>query len=322
VAGVALFLLVTGVPTAIAWLQGHEMACRGSPGWQRFAGWFGDCGSYAENSRTTVVINGPVVPQGPVPRKVLYDQNLNQFRLALWDKDEKFLNHLHQTGFRLERDEVCSQLDGVLREVNFDAVAAGKATGTLARFADNGKVRCEDGLPSKSYSVDVYVLKRVIEDSRRRCSSSKNVEQWPKIVAIIDNWISANGKSAELSEEARKYLQALKRAGSAPREDFIKACMVTYALSQAPKFPDAEKGLAAALLQVGGTCFMEHSEAHSLIRNMDTLKSRNSAYYSDPEKGYARTRELEREVCSKAINNTGFNIDSKPFEAALLRWSQ
>ena len=42
-----LFLLVTAVPAAIAWLQGHEMACRGSAGWQRLAGWFGDCSAYA-----------------------------------------------------------------------------------------------------------------------------------------------------------------------------------------------------------------------------------------------------------------------------------
>jgi len=302
----------------------HELMCGWSSGWQSFAGTFGDCGSYAEKSRTTVVINGPVVPQGPVPKKVLYDQNVNQFRLAFWDRDEKFLSHLHQTGFRLEGDEVCSQLDRVMREAKFDADSAGKATDVLARFAD-GEVRCEYG--NTKVSGEAYLLKRGIRRNIEGCWSASTSENWTRTIAMIDRWVAAKGKSKDLAGEALNNLQLLKRAATVPRDDFVNACMTVFGTPSrwGAKHSDTERDAAMNLLMFGGSCMMKYRGVAGIaltdeVENRIDQNYQSSSLTREQEKKVAK--DLAQGVCSDAISKTSFNIYPKPFEAALLRWSR
>lgn len=321
--GLVVLATVFGVlqgPKALADL--HELTC-GWPAWQGIAGAFGDCASYAAKPTTTVVVTTSTLPKGPVPRAVIYQEQLKQFHIAFRDNDEVFLKHLYDAGFRIDAGVVCSALPR--REA--DPGSAMKAVKTLLTFS-KGEVDCDAG---KGIGGDVLILRDVMSSHFRGCWGEDSTKYWSGTVAAIDQWIAIKGRSGALVESARANLNLIERAKAASRDDYIRACVIFHGEPRlwGQKIADQEKGTAEQLLHGTGTCPVVDwlaggsSQYGSTLPNeiRRRLQSRKFIGISQ-EKEQVAARETAQEVCGLAIKKTGMTLPPKQIEQDLRRWAK
>lgn len=204
----------------------HELMCGWSSGWQDFAGAFGDCSSYAQKSVPTVVINGPVVPQGPVANKVIYDQTYPVFVAALGETDVGTLKQLLQSDFRLKNAHVCAALENYMPDATKDAPTI---VGLLSQFASDG-VKCKTFSMDRELTPDAFLLALGFDDATSTCNSNYSSERWAKTVALIDGWIAAKGQSKELAQVVSEKSELLHRGARSALAECVDAGLYEPAL--------------------------------------------------------------------------------------------
>lgn len=301
--GAAGFLLITWVPAAIAWLQGHEMACGWSSGWQRFAGWFGDCAGYAQKPSQTVVITGPAVPQGPVPRAVVYNEQLKQYRLARDDGDQEFLNKLYQSGFRLKSNSACNGWDWIAFSSPVD-VAVSRAKVEL-KFSES-PVTCS------GRAVDAHLLQDLLDEVNRVCKPVSNLNEasWKSRIAVIDELVSARGPSESFKETARSAAIRFDKARSVNKEEVVELCVRAFD-------PDLPWDRRMRERKEGDTVFGVHRACKSIYEAATMLEADANAPISV---GRNRSESHRRAICQSAVKGVGLHEVLRPIDSALSRW--
>lgn len=238
--------VVVVVATTIGVLQGpkavvdlHELMC-GSASWQGIAGRFGDCATYAEKSRTTVVINGPGAPKGPVPRATQYNQQYADFRTALMDDDKDFLVQVQSGGFRLRAEHVCDAVSHVISkwadsgrqatrvDLDFVLTFSDGPVGCKRYFKEGSWLQARENVPH-----DRWVLDSAMDGSLFSCSKMQaernpyRSNYWAAHAAAIDKLLAWRPPSPEFKAGVKAYLAALSEFSAATPERLIAVCTET-----------------------------------------------------------------------------------------------
>lgn len=285
-----MFLVVTGVPAAIAWLQGHEMACSWSPGWQRFAGWFGDCGAYAQKP-TQVVVTGPLAPQ---TKGDVYRFNLKRFLESIDQDDKEELDKLAAEGWRLQTSDACNLLLG--RQVTPALVS------TVEKFSKD-RISCggSDG--------PVHLLSR-----GPKCW--RDFSTFATEMAAIDEWMKIR-PSQELKVAASRLLKAYRFAESASQSQLIKLCNDRHSTSRVSgavnTLGSSETDFADAVFSFSGSCqAMGHSYDSRSIVSLIGI--------SDLYGGHAQPSVLG--MCENNVKKLGIDPKAVPIKEYLQRWAK
>lgn len=295
VAGAVIFLLVTGVPAAIAWLQGHEMACGWSPGWQRFAGWFGDCAVYAQKP-TQVIVTGPLAPQ---TKGDLYRFGLKRFRESVDQVDKDEFDKLFAEGWRVQTKDACNILADRSRN-------AGSITPflviTLDRFSKE-RISC-DGLDGP-----VFILSRGPHCWR-------DFSKYASMVSAIDAWMQIN-PSPELRDVAQRLLKAFQTAESASQSQIEKLCVARHSnVKIVDSLGRSEDGFADAVFSFSKFCKASAYEGYPFGARIGSLAGVYTYH------GLSRAQESVTEECRSNTKQIGVDPKAMPIKEFLVRWAK
>lgn len=212
--GLVLILLqLMQAPQTVA--SFHEWTCKSS--WfGGLAGLFGDCAAYAQKP------SGPVAaaPTTPVPRAVLYAQQLENFRSAVNDADDVYLATLRKDGFKLKSESFCAEVARQVRESRVRGKALKERAERMRQFVE-GDIRCgDDGI-----SIDAMILDQVVESQIRSRGVYCHPIEWVEIQDVVDPLKPFAGSSKDLSVVANRYLKLFRSAVQSEAETWVRYCV-------------------------------------------------------------------------------------------------
>lgn len=290
--------LVVVLATVIGVLQGpkalvdlHELMC-GSASWKGVAGRFGDCAAYAQKP-TQVVITGAGVPSGPLPKAVVYNEQLQQFETALRDGDGAFLNHLHAAGFRLKAENVCFLLN---------ATPSFRWKVSEARHLESVRNFSESAVKCGNLPLDAAMLKRLME--RIVDGICPGTEMQKTGIELLNSWIAIAGKSPDLRQIAKEQIAIVKKSGSMSKAELIELCMRDF-------------GSYDGRLRASRASYVFTSSCNAVLGQISTHTALPT-FSMDGESEADRAKRL----CMHEIKTAGLHDQAKSLLSALAGWSQ
>lgn len=275
----------------------HELMCGWSSGWQRFAGWFGDCAAYAQKP------SGPIAaaPTAPVPRAVLYAQQLANFRTAIFDADDVYLATLRKDGFKLKSESFCAEVAREVREGRVRGKILKERAERMRQFVE-GDVRCGDDAPS----IDALILDQIIESKIRSRSIYCHSIDWAEIQDVVEPLKPFASSSKDLAVVANRYLKLFRSAVQSDIETWGKYCTAILDRGSADK---AFTQQAESVFSVAGGCLFYGGGLSQLRLVIDTERK-----VGEPMERHCRFR------LGNLNPKSAFMLGE--FETVLARWTK
>lgn len=254
-----------------------------------------------------------------VPRRTVYNRQLERFKVATQDADSEFLDRLEKDGFRLNADDVCLGAR-ILHErakagaLPSAAIAIVIKSAQPQTYCENNSLLMENG--KNRVSFDKFLLDLAIGGDFRRdefgaCAQQGVRERFEQFAAAIDLLIAVRGGSQDLIEGARGYLDLLQKIERAERSRTTQAC---------------------ARLFTGGFDAWDLRFA-SFIRGCekgDTKKTRLFLYGERWEASASTQRETKAQYiarnsqryCDGFVPEAGWSVLPNGYKPALERWAR
>jgi len=244
--------------------------------------------------------------RGPVPRAVIYAEQLKHFKTALRDSDGKYLDHLMREGFRLRASDLCSEMENVLyRWANSSKEFELAAIGKLMEFSDGQQV-CERLGNKNALPLDHWILEHVVEKVLFSCSKRSEA---PLYIKAIDRIIANQRASPAFRDAARNYVVIPQQMRELTPQRIVEVC------SDALLDKKGEQShLRGAILRCLFPTY-EGTAQHRIFRM--TVFTRLS---SRPDREKQIKAEVAGYQCKSLVKRVAF--DGASFEPALARWSK
>lgn len=246
------------------------------------------------------------------PKIAEYQQRLTDFRVGVSSGEERFLEQMSRTGFKIRPADVC-QAAIWLSERSGPERVIGAAAAIFERSIPEGH-KCETGswvLRRQSVSLPVVLLDRGLfphnvsgqgigEGRPGGCGMDQAVKYWPRQSAMIDRIIGKHGMPDDFATAVRSYLDLAKSLRGVSRPSYENAC-VKAVLADGSNLP-------VEFLYSSASC--PGLEAVQRQWRLDIAMQGGAS----AEAGTLGQKAAER-VCRGAIG-----LDLSIFEVALRRW--
>jgi len=169
------------------------------------------------------------------PQLAAYQERLNDFRVALKDGDEAFLQRLSGTDFLIQEKDICLAA-GWFGERTGPQVLSEAGTGIFLRSIPENHA-CDSGswmLRRKSVSIPVVLLDQALfphavgEESKAHqaeCGVDLAVKYWPRQSEIIQRVVQKPGTPADFSQALAGYRGLFEKLKAMPAKTYESACL-------------------------------------------------------------------------------------------------
>lgn len=277
----------------------------------------------------------PVAPPRDVetlPRRVVYEGQLERFLIAANDGDEEYLKYLAERKFRISPDDVCKAADSMAGRSGVLSLPE-EAIKIFAQSVERG-IRCASnsslvqGAVSHS-SVALHILRESLDqttgpikqdraDRREGGCDWRNAESyWPRTVQLIEAIRAQQAIEDDFLVEAKAWVALFTQLERAQRKHYIMAC-VNHAFNRNHRpflelfyFSKMCVGVKAALIVDRALSGLGHLE--SISKDVETRQLK--AKRTEVEKGIY-------EYCDNAVHGTDFAANLRLYRESLERWLQ
>lgn len=257
-------------------------------------------------------------PGQDIPRRVVYERQLQNFKIANEDGDLKFLQGLERSGFRIEGADACQVLDSlVVRSASREILDPVKtiivqSAGSAWTCANKGLIPTEG---KESLAFDRALLDAAIstglegEKSMGACNPAGIVERFHRLSSVIDAYVSVHGMSDDFRQGVADYGALLDQLGRTDRMSAVQACTAVL-------FENADFSRYRVTRFVNGC----HAIDIRLMRELSEERWMATADTQSIGKGGYVVRQF-RELCSKWVPEGRWHIDFADIKSGLASWA-